>query len=137
LAVYVGAGALFVVVLFVRGGPNPAETDAHAVTLPTTAISHGDLGTAERETLVPNPPGYPLLMAPFVSAFGPWIGSPRWCDDKPVPEILRTFGYAYFLSILGPCTAKHGGDHGKPFPSGIDRRRFSPSSDGSSSAREW
>ncbi|HLN41712.1 MAG TPA: hypothetical protein VK215_04640 [Acidimicrobiales bacterium] len=116
LAVYVGAGALFVVVLFVRGGPNPAETDAHAVTLPTTAISHGDLGTAERETLVPNPPGYPLLMAPFVSAFGPWIGSPRWCDDKPVPEILRTFGYAYFLSILGPCTAKHGGDHGKPFP---------------------
>ena len=114
--VYMGACGLFVAILFVRGGPNPAETDAHAVTFPTTAISHGDLAQAERDTLVPNPPGYPLLTAPLVIALRPWIGSPRWCDDKPVPAILRRIGDAYFLSILGPCTAKHGGDHGKPFP---------------------
>ncbi len=114
--VYAGACAVFVIILFVRGGPNPAETDAHAVTLPTTAISHGDLHAAERETLVPNPPGYPLLMAPLVIALRPWIGSPRWCDDKPVPKILRSAGDAYFLSILGPCTAQHGADHGKPYP---------------------
>ena len=35
-AAYVSAVAVFVVILFVRGGPNPAETDAHAVTLPAT-----------------------------------------------------------------------------------------------------
>ena len=116
IVVYLGACALFVVILFVRGGPNPAETDAHSVTLPTTDISHGDLHAAERDTLVPNPPGYPLLMSPVVIALRPWIGSPRWCDDKPIPKILQTFGNAYFRSILGPCTAKHGGDHGKPYP---------------------
>jgi hypothetical protein len=115
-ACFAGACVVFVVILFVRGGPNPAETDAHAVTLPTTAISHGDLAAAARDTLVPNPPGYPLLMSPVVLALRPWIGSPRWCDDKPVPKILYSFGDAYFLSVLGPCTAKHGADHGKPYP---------------------
>lgn len=115
-AVYAGGCVVFVAIVFLRGGPNPAETDAHAVTLPTTAISHGDLRAAERQTLVPNPPGYPLLMAPLVLALRPWIGSPRWCDDKPVPKILRTTAPAYFLSILGPCTARHGADHGRPYP---------------------
>jgi hypothetical protein len=114
--VYVGACAVFVIILFVRGGPNPAETDAHAVTLPTTAISHGQLGTAERDTLVPDPPGYPLLMSPFVLVLRPWIGSPRWCDDKSIPPILHSTADKYFLSILGPCTARHGADHGKPYP---------------------
>jgi len=116
LVCYVGACVVFVMILFVRGGPNPAETDAHAVTLPTTAISHGDLRTAERDTLVPNPPGYPLVMAPVLIALRPWIGSPRWCDDKPIPAILHTVGDRYFESILGPCTARHGADHGKPYP---------------------
>ncbi len=116
LAVHIAGCVVFVAILFVRGGPNPAETDAHAVTLPTTAISHGDLRGAERETLVPNPPGYPLLTAPFVLALRPWIGSPRWCDDKPIPSILRRVGNQYFRSILGPCTARHGADHGKPYP---------------------
>jgi len=113
---YAGACALFVAIVFLRGGPDPAETDAHAVTLPTTAISHGDLRAAEQETLVPNPPGYPLLMAPLVLAFRPWIGSPQWCDDKPIPSILKQVGAAYFRTILGPCTARHGADHGKPYP---------------------
>ncbi len=114
--VYVGACVAFVVILFVRGGPNPAETDAHAVTLPTTAISRGQLGAAERDTVVPDPPGYPLLMSPLVLVLRPWVGSPRWCDDKPIPAILRSTGDKYFLSVLGPCTARHGADHGKPYP---------------------
>lgn len=113
---YIGACLLFAVIVFLRGGPNPAETDAHAVTIPTTAISHGNLRAAEQETLVPNPPGYPLLMAPLVLAFRPWIGSPQWCDDKPVPPLLNQVGAAYFRSILGPCAARHGADHGKPYP---------------------
>ncbi len=135
LAVYSGACALFVVILFVRGGPNPAETDAHAVTLPTTAISHGDLGTAERETLVPNPPGYPLLMAPFVAAFGPWIGSPRWCDDKPVPDDpsqVRVRVLPVDPRALHRPTRRR--SRQALSASGTAPRRFSPSSDGSCSA---
>jgi hypothetical protein len=101
--VYVLACAAFAGILFVRGGPNPAETDAHAVTYPTTAIAHGDLRLAARETYVPNPPGYPLLMAPLVAVFGHWIGSPRWCDDKAVPALLLGPADSYYRSILGPC----------------------------------
>ena len=101
--VYLVACIAFVLVLFARGGPNPAETDAHAVTLPTAAISHGDLKKAARETAVPNPPGYPLLTAPIVAVFRPWVGAPRWCDDKPVPALLRGSGYSYYRAILGPC----------------------------------
>jgi hypothetical protein len=115
-AVYGGGCALFVIILFLRGGPNPAETDAHAVTLPTTAISHGDLGSAERDTLVPNPPGYPLLMAPFVIALRPWIGSPQWCDSKPVPTLLRGPGDAYYRSILGICGTPQAIRNGEPLP---------------------
>src|SRR5215472_14460983 len=79
---YVATCAAFVVILFARGGPNPAETDAHAVTFPTTALSHGDLRAAQAQTLVPNPPGYPMITAPLVIAFRPFIGAPRWCDGK-------------------------------------------------------
>ncbi len=116
LVVHAGACAVFVIVIFVRGGPNPAETDAHAITFPTTDISHGDLRAAERQTLVPDPPGYPLLMAPLVAAFRPWIGAPRWCDDKPIPAILRAPGAAFFRSILMPCATQRLTDHGKPLP---------------------
>jgi hypothetical protein len=95
---------VFLGIIFVRGGPNPAETDAHAVTFPTTAISHGDLRLAEEQTYVPNPPGYPLLMAPVVTVLRPWIGSPRWCDDKAIPAVLRGPGAAYYRRILTPCS---------------------------------
>jgi hypothetical protein len=101
-----GAAGLFFVILLVRGGPNPAETDAHAVTLPTTAISHGELRAAEQDTLVPNPPGYPLLMSPFVLVLRPWIGAPRWCDDKPFPAIGSPAIARYFRSVLDPCSGQ-------------------------------
>lgn len=102
-AAYAVATAAFVAVLVFRGGPNPAETDAHAVTEPAMDISHGDLRLAEQQTYVPNPPGYPLLTAPFVLALRPWVGAPRWCDDKPIPAILEGQGAAWFRSILRPC----------------------------------
>jgi len=106
----------FLAVIFVRGGPNPAETDAHAVTYPATAISHGDLRLAEQQTYVPNPPGYPLLTAPFVVALRPWFGSPRWCDDKPIPAPLRGSGAAFYRTILMPCTAQHPRAQGPALP---------------------
>ncbi|HUI04678.1 MAG TPA: hypothetical protein VLZ77_14160 [Acidimicrobiales bacterium] len=114
LLVWALAGGLFFAILLVRGGPNPAETDAHAVTVPATDISHGDLAAAARATLVPNPPGYPLLTAPWVLVFRPWIGSPRWCDDKPVPAILQGPRDAYFRSILMPCSAQASAAHPLP-----------------------
>ena len=116
VCLWVLAGGLFFVILLVRGGPNPAETDAHAVTVPATDISHGDLAAAARATLVPNPPGYPLITAPLVLIFRPWIGSPHWCDDKPVPTILQGSapGDAYFRSILMPCTAQATAAHPLP-----------------------
>ena len=112
---YVVTCAAFVLILLVRGGPNPAETDAHAVTLPTTSISHGDLRAAQQQTLVPNPPGYPVLTAPFVAAFRPWIGSPRWCSDKAIPAILLGRGAHFFLSIIDPCDAPQSA-HLAPLP---------------------
>ena len=105
-ACFVVACAGFLVVIFLRGGPSPAETDAHAVTYPATAISHGDLRLAEQETYVPNPPGYPLLTAPFVVALRPWFGAPRWCDDKPVPPVLRGPGGAFYRALLVPCATQ-------------------------------
>lgn len=102
---YAGACALFVAILFAHGGPNPAEVDAKAVTEPTTALTHGDLRAAERATTVPNPPGYPLLTAPLVALARPWVGSPTWCSDKPLPAVLREApGAAFFEAIIGPCS---------------------------------
>jgi hypothetical protein len=102
--VYACAPALFVLILFVRGGPNPAETDAHAVTYPTTAITHGQLRRAEQATVVPNPPGYPLLTAPLLIVFHHWVASPRWCDDKAIPAVLRHGqGELFFRTLLVPC----------------------------------
>ena len=96
--------AAFLLVIFVRGGPNPSENDAHAVTDTATAISHGDLAGAAKATVVPNPPGYPLLTSPLVLVLRPWVGAPRWCDDKAIPEILRHGpGTLFYRSLLSPC----------------------------------
>jgi hypothetical protein len=101
---YLCALVLFVLILFARGGPNPAETDAHAVTYPTTAIANGQFRTAEQDTLVPNPPGYPLLTAPLLIVFHRWVASPRWCDDKAIPTILHQGpGSLFFRTLLMPC----------------------------------
>ena len=103
-ACFVAAFAVFVVLLFARGGPNPAEVDAKSVTEPAAAISHGEIAAAVRATAVPDPPGYPLLTAPLVAVLRPWVGSPHWCSDKPFPSVLRGNGLRFYATVIGPCS---------------------------------
>lgn len=110
------AVVVFVLVIVVRGGPISAQNDALAVTLPTTAVSHGAWRSAEAQTLVPDPPGYPLLAAPLVALFRPWIGSPVWCSDRQVPAtVARGSEAAFFRALLRPCDAQRPGQ-GRALP---------------------
>lgn len=69
---------LFVVIVVLRGGPSTG--DAFAVTQPTTQLAAGNLHAAAAAQSEYQPPGYALLAAPFVAAFGAVDGSPTWCD---------------------------------------------------------
>ena len=95
LAVYLAALGVFVGVVVVRGGPSLG--DAYGVTRPTAALAQGDLGDAARQSVLPQPPGYVYLAAPFVAALRPVVGAPTWCDPR-VPAIVRVFA--------GQCTAR-------------------------------
>ena len=64
---FAGAFACFAGVVAIRQGPPPGG-DTIPLTLVTTDLSHGDLRAAAGTSL-PDPPGYALLMAPFVAAF--------------------------------------------------------------------
>jgi len=98
---------LFVVVVAMRGGPLSAQNDALAVTLPTTAVSHGQWRLAEQQTVVPDPPGYPLLAAPLVVVFRPLVGSPTWCSSQPVPAVLQHGAQAsFYRSLLHLCSSQ-------------------------------
>jgi hypothetical protein len=80
---YLLVAVLFVALLALRGGPG--GSDATAVVLPTTAISHGQLRGALSGVEDPNPPGYPLVAAAFVAALRPLVGASDWC--VPVGQI--------------------------------------------------
>jgi len=98
---------LFFVVVAMRGGPLSAQNDALAVTLPTTAVSHGQWRLAEQKTVVPDPPGYPLLAAPLVVVFRPLVGSPTWCSSQPVPAVLQHGAQAsFYRSLLHLCSSQ-------------------------------
>ena len=84
--VYLFALSLFVGIVSLRGGP--AVDDAFGVTRPATALANGDLAAAAQASVLPQPPGYALLSAPFVAALGSVVGSPTWCDDQ-VPAVVR------------------------------------------------
>jgi len=111
--VYAGALALFVIILFVRGGPiRPRPTPRRD--LPTTAISTASCARGARN-LVPNPPGYPLLMSPLVLALRP--GS----DHRGGVTTRRSHhpedGRRHVLSVdprALHCAPRP--DHGKPYP---------------------
>jgi hypothetical protein len=94
---------LFVGVVFVRGGPPPTSVDTYSVVRPTTALSEGHLAEAARESVYPQPPGYPLLASPFVVALRPLVGSDTWCSDKPLP--------AFVQDLQHPCTEARGRSH--------------------------
>jgi len=84
--VYLFALGLFVGIVSLRGGP--AVDDAFGVTRPAAALASGDLAAAARASILPQPPGYALLSAPFVAALPSVVGSPTWCDDQ-VPAVVR------------------------------------------------
>lgn len=107
--VRVGALVLFAGIVFLRGGPVSAQNDAHSVTFPTAAISRGQLRSAEEQTLVPDPPGYPLLMAPVVAVLRPWVGSPVWCTDRPAPGSGPQA--ALFRALAVPCSGQRSVAH--------------------------
>jgi hypothetical protein len=86
VAVYVAALGVFVGIVTVRGGPSVG--DAYAVTKPAAALADGNLSEAAQDSVLPQPPGYALLTAPFVLVFRPLIGSPTWCDGR-VPAATR------------------------------------------------
>jgi len=88
VAVYLAALGAFVGIVAVRGGPSVG--DAYGVTKPATALADGDLTAAANAAVLPQPPGYALLSAPFVVVFRPLIGADEWCDGR-VPPVTRVF----------------------------------------------
>lgn len=105
--VLVPAAAAFVAVVAVRHGPPPGG-DTVPLTAVVTDLSHGQLVAAARVDSLPNPPGYPLLVAPLVAALRPWVGSPVWCPtpDRAAPRR----GVA--ASLHGPSSATGGSECG-------------------------
>jgi hypothetical protein len=81
LLLLAAAAACYVGIVAVRHGP-PSGGDTVPLTSVTTALADGDLHAAASAASLPNPPGYPLLAAPFVAAFPSWVGSPEWCTPS-------------------------------------------------------
>ena len=78
LVLLAGAAACYVGIVAIRLGP-PSGGDTVPLTSVTSALADGDLRLAASASSLPNPPGYPLLAAPFVAAFPNAVGSPTWC----------------------------------------------------------
>jgi len=72
------AACCFLGVVAVRHGPAGGR-DTAPLTAVTTALADGDLRVAASIDALPNPPGYPLLVAPFVAALRTVVGAPTWC----------------------------------------------------------
>jgi len=81
VALVAAAACCFVGVVAVRHGPAGGR-DTAPLTAVTTALADGDLRVAASIDALPNPPGYPLLAAPFVAALRGPVGAATWC----VPE---------------------------------------------------
>ncbi len=99
-ALYALALVAFVSVVFLRGGPSTG--DAFAVVLPTTQLSHGDLGAAADAQSEYQPPGYSVLASPWVVILRSALGAPTWCD-RDVP--------AFALALESACAPGAGGEH--------------------------
>ena len=75
------AAGCYAGIVAVRQGP-PSGGDTPPLTAVTTAIADGDLSVAASVTSLPDPPGFPLLAAPFVALFRGAVGSPDWCTPS-------------------------------------------------------
>ncbi len=82
------ATACFVGIVTVRQGP-PSGGDTAPLTSVTAELSTGQLRAAASNDSLPNPPGYALLVSPFVAAFRSLIGSPTWCTTPTRAVPLR------------------------------------------------
>ena len=65
-----------------RGVEEGDAGDTVPLTGVTSALARGDLRAAASAPSLPNPPGYPLLAAPFVAALPSAVGSPSWCTPS-------------------------------------------------------
>ena len=83
------AGACFAGIVVVRQGP-PSGGDTSPLTTTASALAHGHLAAAAKNDGLPNPPGYPLLTAPFVAALPSWFGAAEWCTQPGRAADLRT-----------------------------------------------
>jgi hypothetical protein len=82
------AAAGYVGIIIARQGP-PAGGDTVALTAVTSELSSGRLHAAAANDSLPNPPGYPLLVAPLVAAFPSLVGSRSWCTTATRAAGLR------------------------------------------------
>jgi hypothetical protein len=87
------AAACFAGVVVIRQGPPPGG-DTTPLTAVTSALANGHLRAAAQNDGLPNPPGYPLLAAPFVAAFPSWVGAATWCTQPGRADDLRPRGMA-------------------------------------------
>jgi Glycosyltransferase family 87 len=81
LVLLFAAAACYAGIVTARLGP-PSGGDTVPLTSVTSALADGDLRAAASAASLPNPPGYPLLAAPFVAAFPSAVGSPSWCTPS-------------------------------------------------------
>ena len=78
LAMLLAAACCFVGIVAIRHGPSGGQ-DTAPLTAVTTALADSDLRVAASVTALPDPPGYPLLVAPFVAVLRGTVGAPAWC----------------------------------------------------------
>jgi hypothetical protein len=92
LVLLVGAAACYLAIVVARQGPPPGG-DTTPLTSVTSALAAGQLHVAASDDGLPNPPGYPLLAAPFVAAFPSLVGSPTSClTPNRAGDVQRTSG---------------------------------------------
>ncbi len=105
-ALLVAAAACYVGIVTIRQGP-PSGGDTVPLVAVTSAISTGQLHAAAANDGLPNPPGYALLVSPFVAALDHWVGSATWCTTVGRANTLRSGrGYLHdptFATDVAQC----------------------------------
>ena len=90
VVVYLVALVGFVGAVTARGGPSIG--DAYGVTKPAAALAHGNLHAAAHLSVLPQPPGYVELSAPFIAMFGHLVDKQVWCDGRIPVLVTKLFG---------------------------------------------
>jgi hypothetical protein len=106
LLLLAAGAACYVAVVVARQGPPPGG-DTTPLTTVTSALASGQLHAAASEDGLPNPPGYPLLTAPFVAALPSLVGAPTWClSTGRAAGLHQESSYAHdpnFASDVNEC----------------------------------